>query len=303
MPKERNFNPAQAQRKADKQKEIAKSKKQQQTQRNEKLARRNPERLQRQIDELKELDSRGILRPKDKGTLVQLERDLKGVRRAREALGDAAPKFATHERRDRDSHGGRSDPRQEQRERRQNLGKRRRDDNDEENDDGNDTDPEVQSIPMPRDTPPPFPRQPMQESQIGPDGKRIPHALPGKPLVSAPPPKISYSSAPQIRDLKKEAVKFMPTVVAQQKSRMKGQGKLLEPEELDRLEKSGYGAAAEPLKSKTTASSQARRAEGDLDLDAEALRFQREIEELQQSHTQATSKHAVVLEEVEDDGT
>lgn len=303
MPKERNFNPAQAQRKADKQKEIAKSKKQQQTQRNEKLARRNPERLQRQIDELKELDGRGFLRPKDKETLAQLERDLKGVRRARETLGDAAPKFANHERRDRDGNGGRSDPRQEQRERRQNLGKRRRDDNDQENDHGSDTDPEVRSIPMPRDTPPPFPRQPMHDPQVGPDGKRIPHALPGKPAVSAPPPKISYSSAPQIRDLKKEAVKFMPSVVSQQKNRMKGQGRLLEPEELDRLEKSGYGAAAEAPKPKTEASSQAKRVEGELDLDAEASKFLREMEELQRNEKHATSKHAVAMEEVEDDGT
>ena len=57
MPKERSFNPAQQQRKADKQKEIAKNKKQLQNQRNEKLARRNPERLQRQIDELRELEA------------------------------------------------------------------------------------------------------------------------------------------------------------------------------------------------------------------------------------------------------
>ena len=76
MPKERSFNPAAAQRKADKQKEIAKNKKQLQSQRNEKLARRNPERLQRQIDELKELEQRAVLRPKDQETLKQLERDV-----------------------------------------------------------------------------------------------------------------------------------------------------------------------------------------------------------------------------------
>ncbi|KAF2773415.1 hypothetical protein EJ03DRAFT_242600, partial [Teratosphaeria nubilosa] len=231
MPKERGFNPAQAQRKADKQKEIAKSRKQQQAQRNEKLARRNPERLQRQVDELKELESRGVLRPKDRETLAQLEKDLRGVRRAREALGAAAPKFAER----------RHNPRQDQRDRRQqhnNLGKRRRD----EEDAGSDTDPEVRSIPMPRDTPPHFPRQPREnftDPQVGPDGKRMPHALPSKP---APAAQITYSSAPQIRDLKKEAVKFMPSVVSQQRNRVKGQGRLLEPEELDKLEQSGYAA-------------------------------------------------------------
>ena len=106
MPKERSLNPVVAQHKADKQKALAKNKKQVQSQRNEKLAKRNPERLQRQIDELKELEARGALRPKDKETLTQLEKDVRGVRRAREALGDTAPKFA--ERRD---YGG--DARQE----------------------------------------------------------------------------------------------------------------------------------------------------------------------------------------------
>ena len=66
MPKERSLNPVAAQHKADKQKALAKNKKQVQSQRNEKLARRNPERLQRQIDELKELEARGALRPKTK---------------------------------------------------------------------------------------------------------------------------------------------------------------------------------------------------------------------------------------------
>ena len=85
MPKDgRTINPAQAQRKADKQKEIAKSRKVQQTQRNEKLVKRNPERLQRQIDELKEVETRGGLKAKDKETLTGLERDLRGVRKARE---------------------------------------------------------------------------------------------------------------------------------------------------------------------------------------------------------------------------
>src|ERR1700761_7044962 len=122
MPKERSFNPAQQQRKADKQKEIAKNKKQLQNQRNEKLARRNPERLQRQIDELKELEQRGALRPKDKETLQQLERDVKGIRRAREALGDAAPKFPSHERRD-DNRRNARDEQAQRRQQHQHLGK------------------------------------------------------------------------------------------------------------------------------------------------------------------------------------
>ncbi|KAH9845780.1 protein saf1-like [Teratosphaeria destructans] len=295
MPKERGINPAQAQRKADKQKEIAKSRKQQQAQRNEKLARRNPERLQRQVDELKELESRGVLRPKDKETLAQLEKDLRGVRRAREALGDAAPKFAER----------RHNPRQEQQDRRQqqnSLGKRRRD----EENAGSDTDPEVRSIPMPRDTPPPFPRQPREvftDPQVGPDGKRMPHALPSKP---APAAQITYSSAPQIRDLKKEAVKFMPAVVSQQRNRVRGQGRLLEPEELDKLEQSGYAAAAKAAEeadkeAKHEQILHAGRAQQEsVDLEDELRRFESEIAEIYPSQT--GSSRAVLMEEVDDEG-
>jgi hypothetical protein len=302
MPKERGFNPAQAQRKADKQKEIAKNKKQLQAQRNEKLARRNPERLQRQIDELKELQQRNVLRPKDEETLKQLERDVKGIRRAREALGDAAPKFPSQERRE----GGGA--RQEQLQRRQNqhLGKRRRD---EEEAQGSDTDPEVKDIPMPRDTPPPIPQQPREkftDPQVGPDGKRVPHALPSKPAPAAPSKKV-YSAAPQIRDLKKEAARFVPAAVAAQKKRVKGEGRLLEPDEIDRLEKAGYYASQ---KAAEEAGLEARfeqvgaevRAEGDgADLDEEARRFEQEIADLYPAEEEKLPRR-VHIEDVEDEG-
>ena len=308
MPKERSFNPAQQQRKADRQKEIAKSKKQLQNQRNEKLARRNPDRLQKQIDELKELEQRGSLRQKDKDTLQQLERDLKGVKRARDALGDAAPKFASRDR----THDGSSNARQEQAQRRQqhqqHLGKRRRD---EEDAHSSDTDPEVRDIPMPRDTPPPIPRQQRErfkDPQIGPDGKRIPHALPTKPGAAATSSKTVYSAAPQIRDLKKEAVKFMPSVVAAQKKRVQGEGKLLEPEEIDRLEKAGYYAAqkaAEEASNETTfkeAEAVARAIEReDVDLDEETRRFEEELANMEAEESMQLPK-SVQMEDVEDEG-
>jgi hypothetical protein len=291
MPKERSLNPVAAQHKADKQKALAKNKKQVQSQRNEKLAKRNPERLQRQIDELKELEARGALRPKDKETLTQLEKDVRGVRRAREALGDAAPKFA--ERRDK---GG--DVRQEQRERRQGLGKRRRGE-EEAHDSASETDPEVRSIPMPRDTPPPIPAQP-----------RKAHALPVKPVPTAPVQTV-YSSAPQLRDLKKEATRFMPSAVAAAKARTKGQGRLLEPEEADRLEKAGYMAAQraaeagereerlkqmeQQLKAPTTSQ--------DMDMDEETRRFEIEMADLIGEPTlQQDGKKNVKMEDVQDDG-
>jgi hypothetical protein len=291
MPKEKSLNPVAAQHKADKQKALAKNKKNVQSQRNEKLAKRNPERLQRQIDELKELEQRGALRPKDKETLTQLEKDVRGVRRAREALGDAAPKFA--ERRD---HGG-GDVRQEQRERRQGLGKRRRGE-EEAHDSGSETDPEVRSIPMPRDTPPPIPGQPRKS-----------HALPAKPVPAAPAQTV-YSSAPQLRDLKKEATRFMPSAVAAQKARTKGQGRLLEPEEADRLEKAGYMAAQkaaeagekeERLKQmeqqvKTPATRQ------DIDIEEETRRFEMEMADLIGEPPSQQEDRTVQMEDVQDDG-
>jgi len=298
MAKERSINPAAAQRKADKQKEIAKSRKQQQTQRNEKLARRNPERLQRQVDELKELESRGALRPKDKETLAQLERDVKGVRRAREALGDAAPKFPSYEKRD---------ARQEQRDRRQHLGKRRRD-ADEAHD--SESDPGVRDIPMPRDTPPPFPREHVRDPAVGPDVKRTPHALPAKPAAPAPAQTV-YSSAPQVRDLQKEAVRFMPAVVSQQRNRMKGQGRLLEPEEADRLEKAGYTDARGAMEEGgsgaglTQISSETRgKGAENIDLDEEARRFEREIGGVFPPIAESgDGARKVQVEEIEDEDT
>jgi hypothetical protein len=295
MPKERSINPVAAQHKLDKQKAQSKNKKVVQSQRNEKLARRNPERLQKQIDELKELEASGRLRPKDKETLTALEKDLRGVKRAREALGDAAPKFA--ERRDY----GRDDVRQEQRERRQGLGKRRRDEEDvaHEIDSGSETDPEVRSIPMPRDTPPPILGQP-----------RKAHALPAKPVPAAPAQTV-YSSAPQLRDLKKEATRFMPAAVAAQKARIKGQGKLLEPEEADRLEKAGYMAAEKAAEAgvkeerfkQLAQEVKAPLQNQDIDMEEEARRFEMEMAELiGEPPSQQDGRKTVQMEDVQDDG-
>jgi hypothetical protein len=300
MPKERSYNPAAAQRKADKKKEIAKSKKQNQAQRNEKLARRNPERLQRQIDELKQLEQQGTLRPKDKETLEQLEKNVRGIRRAREALGDDAPKFQSNDKRPPQDKG------QERANHGQHLGKRRRD---EEEMQSSDTDPEIRAIPMPRDTPPPFPRPPKeqhQEPEVDENGQRIPHGLPAKPAVVS---KQVYSSAPQMRDLRKEAVRFMPSTVAAHKQRVRGEGKLLEPEEIDRLEKAGYYAAGKvteeanqkPFERQIPAQAQSRNMQG-IDLDHEARKLEEELNSVLPLEISTSDNKNVTMEEVEDEG-
>lgn len=270
MPKERSINPAQAARKAEKAKALKKSKQEKQVRQNEKLARRNPERLQRQIDELKELDASGQLRPKDKQTLEALEKDVKAVKRAREALGDKAPAFNQGHRREGEEQGN-------------NLGKRRRDD---QNAYGrrhgaepeSETDEEVRKIPMPRDTPPPIPRR--ERNNVNPHGPREAHALPPKPVV---PAQTVYSSAPVVRNLAQESRRFVPAAVAQNIARKKGEGgKLLEPEELDKLEKAGYGDAARAAEEATKEAqymmmNAAAQGGAAADFDEDAKRFEQEL--------------------------
>jgi len=244
--KERSINPAQAQRKLEKQKAVKKGKAEIQARRNEKLGRRNPERLQRQIDELKSLESSGQpLKPRERKILEDLERDVSAIRRARATLGDKAPTFGREQRHDRRSgpQGTGSAV----------LGKRRRDERPrwKEESSGSETDESVRNIPMPRDTPPPVPPQygrrrgrnantePIGTGNVG--GETAPHALPLKPELQA---KAVYESVPIIRNLRQEAVsKFIPTAVRRKQEVVKGQGRLIEPEEMDSLEQEGYGGA------------------------------------------------------------
>lgn len=238
--KEKSVNPATAHLKAQKARQLKKGRSEAVNRRNEKLARRNPARLQRQIDDLKALESSGAIKPREKQILEELERDVKAVRKAREALGDKAPSYGQGPRKDGRASG-------------EILGKRKWDGErrplntykDPSVSSGSETDESVRRIPMPRDTPPPIPRprrphgpdDPINDTQT-----REPHALPPKPAFTPSiDNKTTYESAPQMRNLRQEAVsRFMPNVVRQKKEAVRGPGKLLEPEEMDRLEQSGY---------------------------------------------------------------
>lgn len=231
MPKEKNYNPVQEAKKAEKQKQLRKQKATVQAQRNEKLARRNPARIQRDIEQLKELDQSGSIRPHERQRLAELEKDLAAVNKARAALGDKAPQFKPERRHDDfgdrgERNGGRGRGGDV-------LGKRTRDGRRKE-DDSSDTDADVADIPMPRDTPPPIPRQRQRKTQVEEE---------------APEPKkaqIVYEAAPQVRDFLKEATKFMPAAVAQKMKLAKGEGRLLEPEEFDKLREDGYMGKEKP---------------------------------------------------------
>ncbi|MCJ1283122.1 hypothetical protein MMC26_002449 [Xylographa opegraphella] len=298
MPKDRekSINPAAAQRKADKQKALKKSKAAVAAQRTERFAHRNPERLQRQIDDLKALEAdAGKLSARDKKVLEELERDVARVRKAKEIVGDKGPPPRPNgDRGSRDgARGGRGGI----------LGKRGRDWDRGRESDGSETDESVRRIPMPRDTPPPIPSQrarqrehavqhaggsgtnansiPLGEGRGG--GEREPHALPERPPEVKVQAQTVYEAKPEVRDLRKEAVsRFVPTVVQKKLHATKGAvgGRLLEEEEVERLEKEGYGTVESlSITGERRAEPEARPI--DTTLDEEEERFERELRSVQ----------------------
>ncbi|KAI1487654.1 WW domain binding protein 11-domain-containing protein [Biscogniauxia mediterranea] len=252
MPKERNFNPVQAQRKAEKAKAVKKGKAEAQSRRNEKLAKRNPERIQKQIDDLKQITSSGgKLTKHEESVLEGLERDLKAVLKAREALGDKAPTFGRGGPRPGGQAGGGGV-----------LGKRRRDGHGDGSSSDSDVPDDVRRIPMPRDTPPPIPKEVLDKWYAKRRAARNENNPPtgdrdGRSQEKATPPapvevKTVYEAKPVVRDLRKEAVSaFVPAAVRMKMDKSKGQGGLMEPEEADRLEREGY-LKTEPRKADTS---------------------------------------------------
>lgn len=164
--------------------------------------------------------------------LEGLEKEVKGVRKARETLGDRAPSIHRGGRRDGDSGV---------------LGKRRR------NSAGSSTDEdvpeEVRRIPMPRDTPPPIPKEVLDQWYARRRARRNPNADAMRedmakkeeaPKTEAPPVESQtvYEAKPVMRDLRQEAVSaFVPAAVQRKLNKGRGQGGLTEAEEADGLEK------------------------------------------------------------------
>lgn len=181
------------------------------------------------------------------------------MNKAREALGDRAPTFG---RAGRDSNRGHGQG--------DVLGKRRRYAGEESSTD-DDVPGDVRSIPMPRDTPPPIPKEILDKwyakRRAQRDANKQPlgegrwkgrvndhnemaqgaasathHTTLPKPQANPIEVKSIYEAKPALRDLHKEAVAaFVPTVVQRKLDRVRGKGaSLLEPEEADRLEQEGY---------------------------------------------------------------
>lgn len=225
--------------------------------RNEKLAKRNPDRIEKQIDDLKAItDGGGNLTKHEEQVLEGLERDLKEVKKARDALGDKAPTFSQSGGPRRDGRGDGA------------IGKRRRDaDNAESTDE--DVPEDVKNIPMPRDTPPPIPKEILDEwyakrrarrrnPNLEPLGEKAGEREEKKP-APAVEVKTVYEAKPVIRDLRKEAASaFVPAVVRMKIDKAKGLTGLVEPEDADRLEEEGYikpsGGSGQPLHSNVDSS-------------------------------------------------
>ena len=226
-------------------------------QRTERYASRNPRRLESTISDLHALreSQGGKLSARDQRQLEEAERDVERVKRAREALGEKAPPFNSNrgggDARGRgDGRGGRGGGYGV-------LGKRNRE---EEESSGGETDESVRRIPWPKDTPPPIPRrrrddpprhstnansEPLGAEPRLPNREGAEEVVPDTALPAKPAPKTTYESKPAVRDLRKEATaRFVPNAVKRKIDATKGIGtSLLEAEEVEKLEKEGYGAS------------------------------------------------------------
>lgn len=247
------------------------------------------------------------------------------MKKAREALGDRAPTLATGRGR---GDGGKARGETRGRGGYIRLGKRGREYQDESS--GSETDESVRRIPWPKDTPPPIPRQRhhrphhstnANNEPLGID-RRLPQSYGGSEwdttLPLKPTAKTTYESAPQVRDLKKEATaRFVPAAVRRKIDASKGKGgTLLEEEEVERLEKEGYGPGAARATSATqygdstgkqsvieSAPHVAEEDEAARRLQEEEEKFAREMCMVEEREETIEGPLPVTMEEVDDEDT
>lgn len=235
-----SVNPALAQHKREKNKLVRKGKAEAVARRDEKLARRNPEQIRRLMQQLK---------PDESERLEELKKELQAVEKARKTLGRDGDGDRD---RDADKGGGRGRDRD-----REAPGKRRREDGDhahrhdqhhpsrrrkfdrhDENSDtgASDTDESVRNIPMPRDTPPPVPREfgrrrrekDQQHGDAHADSHEDRHGAGDaqkepQPEKRQPAPTV-FEARPQLRNIQREVVQgFIPAAVARQQQQQQQQ--------------------------------------------------------------------------------
>ncbi|CUS13871.1 unnamed protein product [Tuber aestivum] len=197
----------QAWHKKEKAKQVKKGKAEKQKLRTEKLARRNPNRIQKQIDELTAIEeSGGQMSSGDRKLLEELQRDLSAVKKAKQALGEKVPEQRAGAKRsagdmEKDEKRAPRPPQQYHPHHRRGEGCP----DESDSDSGESTSSSVRDIPMPPGTPPPL------QTKAWPRGPRTVHELPEKPVTA--PVRTTYSAAPILRDLRKEAAVFVPAAV------------------------------------------------------------------------------------------
>ncbi|RPB01874.1 hypothetical protein L873DRAFT_1827134 [Choiromyces venosus 120613-1] len=189
----------QAWHKKEKAKQAKKGKAEKQKLRTEKLARRNPDRIQKQIDDLKAIEEGGRMSAGDRKQLAELERDLAAVKKAKEALGEKVTERRAGVKRS----AGEMERRRRDEKRPYQQQQQQRVDPD-ESDSGESTSSSVRGIAMPSGTPPPL-------AKAWPRGPRAAHELPERPAPA--PVQTTYAAAPILRDLRKEAAVFVPAAV------------------------------------------------------------------------------------------
>jgi hypothetical protein len=201
-------------------------------------------------------ESGGKLTAHEKKLVGGLEKEIKAVRKAREEKGVVdEPRGGSGGRGGRGGFGGGRGGAGV-------LGKRRRDGDTDESE-SDEVDEETKRIPMPRDTPPPIPKEVLDkwyakrrerwqkrnananETPLGGNDRgSFGGSGGGNNGMGAERPKMEvktvYEAKPVIRDLRKEATAFVPAAVRQKMQRGKGEGGLMEEDELERLEREGY---------------------------------------------------------------
>ncbi|KAG0128314.1 WW domain binding protein 11-domain-containing protein [Tuber indicum] len=263
----------QAWHKKEKAKQVKKGKAEKQKLRTEKLARRNPDRIQKQIDELQAIaEGGGHMSTGDRKLLADLQRDLAAVKKAKQTLGGGGEKVpAVPDRRagvkrsagEMEKKDEKRPPRPQHHHRQEEKGEEQGAEEEEESDSGESTSSSVRDIPMPAGTPPPLPTT----TRAWPRGPRTAHQLPEKPAPPAPA-QTTYSAAPVLRDLRKEAVVFVPAAV----KRKTFAGKATRGEE----EEGGDGGGEEEEEEEGFVR---KRINAAPDVDVEFSKFQAEMEE------------------------
>jgi WW domain binding protein 11 len=290
MAKEKNYNPVAEHNRAQKSKQIKKNKATVAAQRNEKLARRNPERLQRQIEDLEDAEQNGKLKASEKKKLEELRVDLGRVRKAREKMGVKEDAWG------RGDVGGVLGKRGRD-------GKRRRPGEGMSDVESSETDPDVGDIPMPKDVEnmPPLPRKARHRQKLAVESQ--PEAEP----VPVPSQTV-YSAAPQVRNLIQEATsRFIPSSVA---SRTKAPSNshsaaLPEPEDLDKLEAARQEENSRAREAKARFAAQKAADEAAKEVEYKLMALEAELGEAQSKEEEERRAnkvlHAVEIEEVEDE--